>query len=154
ASLILEEALDVYQPECVLTSSEKLSPEMRMTIEKAFKAPVYDGYSGVEACCLASECEHHRLHVSPAVGIVELLNADGSPSKVGETGEIVATGLLNFAQPLIRYRTGDLATWSDETCPCGRQMPILKEIFGRQEDVVVLRDGRRSASFYKVFQGL
>jgi phenylacetate-CoA ligase len=154
ASLILEQALDVYQPKCVLTSSEKLSPEMRMTIETAFKAPVYDGYSGVEACCLASECEHHRLHISPDVGIVELLNEDGSATELGETGQLVATGLLNFTQPLIRYRTGDLATWSDEACPCGRQMPVIKEIFGRQEDVVVLGDGRRSASFYKVFQGI
>jgi phenylacetate-CoA ligase len=154
AKLILDQSLAVYQPRCILTSSEKLLPEMRTVIETAYRAPVYDGYSGVEACCLASECEYHRLHVSPDVGIIELLNEDGSPAQPGQPGEIVATGLLNFAQPLIRYRTGDLAIWSDDPCPCGRQMPVLREIYGRQEDVVILRDGRRSSSFYKVFQGI
>ena len=154
ARMIHEQRLDVIQPKVVFTSSEKLTPEMRAEIEKAYGCPVFDAYSGLEACCLASECEYHRLHISPDVGIIELIDENGNPVKPGEQGEIVATGLLNFEQPLIRYRTGDLAVWSDELCPCGRKMPVFDDILGRQEDIVVLRDGRIVSSFYKVFQGV
>lgn len=154
ARMINEQRLEVIQPKCVLTSSEKLTSEMRAEIEKAYGCPVYDAYSGVEACCLASECEYHRLHVSPDVGIIQLIDEDGSPVKPGEAGEIVATGLLNFEQPLIRFRTGDLAVWSDKSCPCGRNMPVIEELVGRLEDTVVCPDGREMVRFHGIFVGL
>jgi phenylacetate-CoA ligase len=154
ARMLLEQDIDICQPRAVLTSSEKLTEDMRSTIETAFKCKVYDGYSGVEACCLASECEHHRLHISPDVGIVELIDEIGCRVPPGQPGEIVATGLLNFAQPLIRYRTGDLASMSTEECPCGRAMPVLEELVGRLEDTVIGADGREMVRFHGIFVGL
>ena len=154
ARMILEMTLRVHRPKAVLTSSEKLTPEMRKTIERAYDCEVFDAYSGVEACCLASECEYHRLHVSPDVGIIELTDENGRPVNPGESGEIVATGLLNFEQPLIRYRTGDLAVWSDERCPCGRSMPVIDELVGRLEDTVIGADGREMVRFHGIFVGL
>jgi phenylacetate-CoA ligase len=126
---------------------------MRSTIRDAFNCDVYDGYSGVEACCLASECEHHRLHISPDVGIIELLDEDGMPVSPGQPGEIVVTGLLNYAQPLIRYRTGDYAVISNEACPCGREMPVVNELVGRLEDTVIGSDGRETVRFHGIFIG-
>lgn len=154
ARMIVELGLKVHRPKAVLTSSEKLTPEMRATIEQAYGCEVFDGYSGVEWCALASECEHHRMHLSPDVGIVELLDEAGRPVLPGEPGEIVATGLLNRVQPLIRYRTGDKAILSNEACPCGRQMPVLEELVGRLEDVVIGRDGREMVRFHGIFVGL
>jgi len=154
ARMIVEQKLSVYQPKAVLTSSEKLTSIMRETIENAYHCHVFDAYSGVEACCLTSECEHHRMHVSPDVGIIELLDENGIQVKPGIPGEIVATGLLNFEQPLIRYRTGDLAVWSEEPCPCGRQMPVIKELIGRIEDTVIGPDGREAVRFHGIFVGL
>lgn len=151
---IVEQNLKTVNPRAVLTSSEKLADDMRTTIEKAFGCPVFDAYSGVEACCLASECEHHNLHVSSDVGIIELLDEKGLPVKEGTPGEIVATGLINFAQPLIRYRTGDYAVFSNEVCECGRKMPILKELAGRLEDTVIGPDGREMVRFHGLFVGL
>lgn len=151
---ISELGLRPVKPKVVLTSSEKLTDDMRKTIETAFECPVYDGYSGVEACCLASECESRSLHLSPDVGIVELLDEKGRPVSEGETGEIVATGLINFAQPLIRYRTGDMAVMSMEPCECGRRMPVLKELVGRLEDTVVGLDGREMVRFHGLYVGL
>ncbi len=138
----------------ILTSSEKLEPFMRETIEGVFGGPVFDAYSGVEACCLASECEYHRLHVSPDAGIVEILDESGQPVGPGQPGEIVATGLVNLDQPLIRYRTGDVAAWSDEACPCGRAMPLLASLEGRLEDVVIGPDGRETVRFHGLYLGL
>ena len=154
ARMINEQGLDIFQPKAVLTSSEKLFPEMRDAIEKVYRCPVFDGYSGVEACCQASECEHHNMHISPDVGIIELVDEHGKPVKNGEVGEVVATGLLNFEQPLIRYRTGDMAIMSDESCSCGRGMPILKELTGRLEDTVIGPDGQETVRFHGVFVGL
>jgi phenylacetate-CoA ligase len=154
AQIIKELNLVVHRPIAVLTSSDKLTDEMRKVIQEVFQAPVFDGYSGLEACCQISECEHHYMHISPDVGIIELLDENGYPVVPGEVGEIVATGLLNFAQPLVRYRTGDMASLSDESCSCGRRMPLVRELYGRKEDTVLLSDGRRVASFYKVFQGI
>jgi phenylacetate-CoA ligase len=154
AKMILDQELEVYRPKTIMTSAEKLTENMRATIEDAFGCEVFDAYSGVEACCLASECEHHRLHLSPDVGVVELLDETGEPVEVGQTGEIVATGLLNIAQPLVRYRTGDMATRVAEACPCGRQMPVLSEVVGRLEDVVIGPDGRETVRFDSVFKGL
>jgi phenylacetate-coenzyme A ligase PaaK-like adenylate-forming protein len=154
ARLICEMGLVVHRPKAVLVSSEKLTDDMRQTIQQAYGCQVFDGYSGVEVCCLASECEYHQLHVSPDVGLIELLDKSGVPVASGEVGEIVATGFLNFAQPLIRYRTGDEAIASNQPCPCGRNLPVLKELVGRLEDTVIGADGREMVRFHGIFVGL
>jgi phenylacetate-CoA ligase len=154
ARLLSEQGIRVFGPRAVLTSSEKLTEEMRAVISGVYGCPVFDAYSGVEACCLAAECEHHRLHISPDVGIVELVDQNGARVPPGTPGEIVATGLLNFAQPLIRYRTGDIAVLDPEPCPCGRPLPVLRELVGRLEDTVIGPDGREMVRFHGLYVGL
>lgn len=154
ARMICEQGLEVYRPKAVLTSSEKLTPEMRETIQKAYGCRTYDGYSGLEACCQASECECGQMHISPDVGLVELLDEQNNPVPEGEVGQIVATGLLNYAQPLIRYKTGDLGIMSYEKCACGREMPILVELVGRLEDTIIAPDGSETVRFHGIFVGL
>ncbi|MBN2044057.1 MAG: hypothetical protein JW757_03475, partial [Anaerolineales bacterium] len=83
-----------------------------------------------------------------------MLDNDSKPVKPGEPGEIVATGLLNFYQPLIRYRTGDIAVLSDESCNCGSSMPVIQEIIGRLEDTIVGPDGQELVRFHGIFVGL
>jgi phenylacetate-CoA ligase len=154
ARMIRELNLDVHSPRAILTTAETLTPEMRQTLESVYRSPVFDAYGSVEACCLAAECERHRLHASPDVAIVELLDQRGQPVPPGQEGEIVATGLLNFAQPLIRYRTGDWAVQSADPCPCGRSMPVLREVVGRIEDLVIGPDGREVVRFQGILLGI
>jgi len=154
ARMIAEHGLEIYRPRAILTTSEKLTPEMRETISEVFGCPVYDGYSAYEACCHISECEHHTLHESPDMGIIELLDEAGQPAKEGDYGEIVATGLLNFDQPLIRYRTGDLTIRATGSCACGRAMPTYQELIGRLDDIVVSADGREIVRFSGIFKEL
>lgn len=130
-------------PLALLTSGEVVTADMRTTMQAAYGCPVFDSYGSAEACCLACECQFQRMHVSPDAGIIEVVGADGRPVADGEAGEIVATGLLNHAQPLIRYRMGDWGRLSHEPCRCGRQMPILDEVQGRLHDAVVMADGCR-----------
>jgi phenylacetate-CoA ligase len=148
---ILEQKLDVPPLRAVITTSEKLTPEMRAVMEQAYRCRVFEEYSTVENALFASECGHGRLHVSPDVGIVEILRPDGTPCAPGEVGEVVATCLMRSFQPLIRFRLGDLAAWDDEPCPCGRSLPVIKEVVGRIEDVVVGPDGREMVRFHGIF---
>lgn len=148
ADFILKLDINTIKLKCVLTSSEKLTPLMRNTIEKAFNGKVYDAYSGVEACGLISENKDGNMLFSPDTGIMEVVNFDGKHVNFGESGEVIATGLLNFDQPLIRYRIGDRIKLSENK---NSSMPIIDEVEGRIEDVIVTKDGRKIISLYKLF---
>jgi len=135
----------------VITTSEKLTCEMRQVMEQAYGCRVYEEYSTVENAIFASECEQGRLHLSPDVSVVEILRPDGSPCSPGEIGEVVVTGLSRSYHPLIRFRLGDLAAWDETPCACGRHMPVLREVVGRVEDVVIGPDGRQMVRFHGIF---
>ncbi|NUQ26533.1 MAG: phenylacetate--CoA ligase family protein [Saprospiraceae bacterium] len=150
-----ELGLEAPKMNAVLTSSEKLTAEMRKTISRVYQCKVFDAWSGVENCGLISESEYGQLLVSPDVGIVEVVKEDGMPCKPGETGEIVCTGFLNYDQPLIRYRIGDMARLAvDQHTRCGRVFPVIEEITGRLEDTVIGKDGREMVRFHGIFVGL
>lgn len=152
ALFILEKGIAPPQYlKAIITTSEKLTSEMRSVMEQAYGCRVYEEYSTVENAIFASECEHGRLHVSPDVAVVEILRPDGSACLPGEAGEVVVTSLSKTYQPLIRFRLGDVAMWDADACPCGRQMPVIKEVVGRIEDVVVGPDGRQMVRFHGVF---
>lgn len=155
ARFIEQAGLEAPPLKAVLTSSEKLTPAMRATFQQVYGCRTYDAWSGVEACGLVSECEHGRLHISPDVGMLEFLDPQtGAPAAPGSMAEVVCTGLLNYDQPLIRYRIGDLMRLSAENCPCGRQMPVVTELEGRMEDLVTGPDGRQMVRFHSIFSGL
>src|SRR6185369_1146455 len=49
----------------------------------------------------------------------------------------------NFLTPFIRYEILDGATLGRERCPCGRGLPLLTGVQGRQRPLLRLPDGRR-----------
>jgi len=135
----------------VITSSELLTTKMRSVFHKAYQCDTYDSWSGIEACGLISECEYHSLHISPDVGIIELATV-GESIKGNDLKEVICTGLLNYDQPLIRYKIGDLVSVSNVlACKCGRNMPAIDSIIGRIDDIVTLPDGRQFSSFNRFF---
>lgn len=154
ARFILERGLEVPALRAVVPTSEKVDAEMRRVMERAYGCRVYEEYSTVENVLFASECERGRLHASPDAGVIEILRPDGAPCQPGESGTVVATGLLRDYQPLVRFELGDVAAWAEAPCPCGRALPVLREVSGRVEDVVVTPDGRRMVRFHGVFLDL
>ncbi len=149
AEFVNELQLKAPKLKAVLTSSEKLTDRMRNTISKAFQCPVFDAYSGVEACGLISENSAGKLLFSPDTGIMEVLDEYQMPSL---EGEVVFTGLINYDQPLIRYRIGDRVRLSNEQRT--EPMPVVEEIEGRIEDVIVGKDGRKMVRFHSLFYDL
>jgi phenylacetate-CoA ligase len=121
------------------TASEAVPAELRESLRSAFGIEVFDHYGQAEITCMLHECEAHQgLHLDWEYGLVELV-----PSATEGLFRIVATNLHNFAMPLLRYDTGDLAVGGWETCPCGRTAPLLKAIRGRADEFLVAKDGTR-----------
>lgn len=154
ARFFKENNLEAPSLKAVITSSEKLNPDMRKLFAEVYQCKTYDSWGSVEACGIVSECEMGNLHVSPDAGIIELLDENMQPVAPGQPGDVYCTGLLNTDQPLIRYAIGDRMVWKAGTCSCGRQMPMIEEVVGRTEDVVVGKDGREMVRFHSIFYGL
>ena len=72
----------------------------------------------------------------------ELIDPDSGeskPWKEGESGELVLTHLCKQAQPLIRFRTGDIIVLTGlGKARCGRTAPRFR-VIGRSDDMVVVR---------------
>lgn len=136
------EGLKIHSPRAVMTTAGTLYPHMREAIERVFRTRVFNRYGSREAGDIACECEGHRgLHVNPFTHRVEIVGEDGSPCAPGRTGEIVVSLLTNEAMPLLRYRIGDLASWAQGPCGCGRSWPLLAQVSGRVMEVFKRRDG-------------
>ncbi len=152
ADFINQQKIKTPKLKAVLTSSEKLTTVMRITIEKAFQCKVYDGYSGVEACGMISENKYGELLFSADTGIMEVVNENGKDVAFGETGEVIATGFLNYDQPLIRYRIGDnVQLAKDQSTKSNVNMLKIDDIVGRIEDVIIGKDGRKMVRFHGLF---
>jgi len=122
---------------------ENVSDELRELCQQVFGVPVCDVYSSQEVGQIAQPChEHGHYHVQSENLLVEVLDEQGRQCQPGEVGQVVITTLHNFATPLIRYCIGDYAEVG-EPCPCGRGLPVLKQIMGRQRNMIVLPDGRQ-----------
>lgn len=122
--------------------SQQLTPQMRERIEDVLGAPVQQNYGLNEFGIVASRCpEAGRYHVHVEQCLVEIVNTQGEPCAPGEVGRILVTGLNNFATPLIRYDSGDLAQALDGPCPCGRTLPAFGDIQGRYRRIAFLPEG-------------
>lgn len=144
ADSALEEGLESYPLKAVIVSGDTLLPGMRQSIEKFFQCKCYDQYGQCEGVAMAMECSYGNMHTIPTVGVIEILREDGSPCRPGEVGEIVATGLLNDAMPLIRYRIGDYGALSEKKdCPCGNPNPIITSLEGRVDDYLLMANGKK-----------
>ena len=127
----------------ILTMGETLWPQVRADAEAFFHAPIFDNYSSEELGHIALQCPDSGLyHVMAENLLVEVIDGGGAPCGVGETGRLVLTDLSNFASPLVRYDIADYAEVAG-ACPCGRGLPSLKRIMGRERNILRRPDGQR-----------
>jgi len=131
----------------ITLGSESLSIRQRSLIEGVFKCKVYNFYGQTESVADIFECEKGKLHINESFSFVELIdNKNGYFNLVG-------TQLKNTKFPLIRYDTGDLVVYNpEEKCKCGRKSRIISEIIGRNEDFLILNDGRRIGRLDHIFK--
>lgn len=117
-------------------------PETRNRIEDLWGAKVYDyyGLSDIFGACAGMCEERNGLHWAEDHILVEVLNPEtGQPVAEGERGEMVLTTLKKQARPLIRFRTGDIVSFTSEPCACGRTSQRLLGVHGRLDDMLIIK---------------
>lgn len=142
---ILDQGLKPPELRAAISNAEPLYAHQRDLITRAFGCRVYDTYGMSEMVCGASECEHGSMHLWPEAGIWEVLSDDSDrPAPPGQPGRLVCTGLINADMPLIRYEVGDRVTLADPAsgCACGRKLPMLESVEGRNDDIIITPNGR------------
>lgn len=127
----------------VSTLMEVVTADLRVLCKQAWNVPVIDNYSCREVGTIASQCpENTHYHVCAENVLVEILDEQNQPCKVGESGRVVVTSLRNFAMPLIRYELSDHAQVG-EVCSCGRGLPVLNQVMGRVRNMLKLPNGEK-----------
>ncbi len=127
--------------EAIVTTSEMLGEVNRKIISDAYGLPVFDSYGLREAGLVAHECDRRTMHTNDEHLILETIDPQTLEPTGGE-GELVVTSLISRVMPVIRYRSGDIVTLSDEACPCGRSLGRIEISGGRIADFVVTGDGK------------
>jgi phenylacetate-CoA ligase len=159
ARYCLEHGIRFSNLKQIETLSELIPPGLREATLEAWGVPLIDMYSGREIGYMALQCpQHPHYHVTAEGVYLEVLDPQNRPCAPGETGRVLVSALQNFAMPLIRYAIGDFAEVG-EPCPCGRGLPVLKRILGRQQNMLTLPSGQQrwtllSSGDIKTFMGL
>jgi phenylacetate-CoA ligase len=142
ARYVEKTGLEVTPPGAIMVTAGTLTPEIREKLTQVFQTEVFNRYGSREVGDIACECDQHMgLHVVPSNLYVEILASNGEEVGPGQTGEIVVTSLNNYSMPLIRYKIGDMGSWANKSCSCGRNWPLLEQVSGRISDVFVRKDG-------------
>lgn len=125
-----------------ICTGEILFDEHRRIIEDGLGSRVVNEYGTTENGIVAFECGRRNMHVLSQTVLLEIVRPDGSVAKLDEEGEVLITELFSRSIPFIRYKTGDKAVLSSESCKCGMQTPIIKKLSGRIDDFIIKRDGQ------------
>ncbi|WP_245208808.1 phenylacetate--CoA ligase family protein [Gottfriedia endophytica] len=130
----------------IFCSSEKMYDFQRDEIKRAFSTVVIDYYGHSERTALMEYCPICKMyHVIPEYGVIEFLDKSGNSNDVeNHLTEIVGTSFNNYAFPLIRYQTFDIATMSGSNYKnkCNKPYVSIKEIDGRSGDFLITKDGK------------
>ena len=124
--------------------AEPWTEAMRAQIEALLPLRAIDiyGLSEIIGPGVACECVEAQagLHVNEDHFLVEVVDpGSGRPLPPGERGELVFTTLTKEAMPLLRYRTGDIASLDRSACACGRTLARMSKVTGRRDDMLVIR---------------
>ncbi len=118
----------------IILVGEPVERDIAKNLEEHLHVDVWLNYglSEIPGPAIAHECTSHcGLHVNDDHILPEIIDPlTNAPVSVGEKGELVLTTLSARAFPLIRFRTGDMARFIVEDCPCGshfRKMVWLRE---------------------------
>ena len=126
-----------FSVKSIICGSELLQDETRNNLKKVFGCDVVSRYANEENGVLGQECvDKQEFHLNTSSYYCEFLKLDeDKPAEKGELARIVITDLYNYALPMIRYDTGDLAIVGEADCDI-KANTVIKEIFGRKVDLI------------------
>ncbi|MCL2318585.1 MAG: phenylacetate--CoA ligase [Treponema sp.] len=123
--------------------AEPWSENMRKEIESRYDMKAYDIYGLTEIIGpgVSFECEaQNGMHINEDLFYPEIIDPEtGTVLPPGEKGELVFTTLTKEGTPLLRYRTRDITYLMDDQCSCGRTTVRMHRLFGRTDDMLIIR---------------
>ncbi len=129
---------------CGAFGAEPWSEAMRHDLEARFGIKAVDIYGlseiigpGVACECDAGQNGLHGWEDHFLFEVVDPKTLERLPT--GEPGELVITTLTKQALPMIRYRTRDITTLTNEPCVCGRTHTRIMRVTGRDDDMLIIR---------------
>jgi phenylacetate-CoA ligase len=130
----IEKAICIGEP----VRNADLTPNtLAKRIRDKWNIQLFSTYASTEMQSAFTECSHGKGgHHNPELLIVEILDDAGKQLKAGEFGEVTITSLRVEGMPLLRYRTGDICTYFDEPCACGRTSIRLSPVVGRKNQMI------------------
>ena len=142
AKEVYNKSIEGINPKIIFGTAELLDKDTREFINSVFDVEMVDLFGNQEFIRTAWECnEHMEYHIDIDNVVMDFLK-DGESVVTNERGEIIYTGLHNYAMPFIRYRSNDIGVPMEEKCSCGRGLPLMKSIEGRAWDFIKLPSGR------------
>ncbi len=109
-------------------------------IKELWDIEIYSTYASTEMATAFTECEFHKgNHAQPELIFTEILDQEGRHVIPGEIGELVITTLQMQTMPLLRFATGDMLTYTEEPCSCGRNTMRLSPLVGRKKQMIKLK---------------
>jgi phenylacetate-CoA ligase len=145
-------------PRTIISGSEVLTQGTRHRAVKAWGEVLFNMYGSTDCGGLGAECSHHQgMHLQEDLVIVEVVDRNNLPVRVGEFGEkLLVTVLWKYAQPLIRYELSDSLRLSPNPCPCGRPFVLIDDIQGRLQEILSFEsvDNRNVKIHPIIFSGI
>ncbi|MEH6725338.1 MAG: hypothetical protein V7703_04200, partial [Hyphomicrobiales bacterium] len=134
------------------SQGEVLTKEARDKLEIEHGVTVFDRYGSSEICPISAQCPevpgHH--HQFAEVCMTETLELNRDDPIANGRGRLIVTPFYNYAMPLIRYENQDQVEVTDHPCSCGRTLPVIQRILGRERNVFIYEDGSRSWPFLNI----
>ncbi len=134
---------DITLPKVWVYGGDTIPADLCSLIEKRFGCLIYSTYQATETGRIGFQCQRRQgFHLNIDLVAIRIIDDSGHTLPPGKPGEIVISNLHNRATVLLNYRLGDEGILSDDPCPCGRSLPLLREFKGRTNPPLVLRDSR------------
>jgi len=126
-----------------LLDGERCDDPFRRHLEERLRFLSVDTYglTKILGPGVAGECHlRNGLHINEDHFIVEVIDPRTlEPVGEGQEGELVFTTITKEGFPLIRYRTGDIASVTTAPCDCGRTLARMSKVTGRTDDMILFQ---------------
>jgi phenylacetate-coenzyme A ligase PaaK-like adenylate-forming protein len=124
----------------VMCGGEVVDEPLRERTRRQLGLQLRDNYGSTEAF-LAFQCPAGSYHVNAEHVLLEVVDEAGGACAAGQMGRVLVTTLQNYLMPLVRYEIGDYAISARGGCACGRTLPLLGRVVGREVNLFRRPDG-------------
>lgn len=132
--------LEPFRVPIVYLTGEIIYPQYRKAIESFFGSRIVDYYGNRENTVAAVQLSDGRKYIQSEYCYLEFVDDDGCEI-VGNQAHIVATSLVNYAFPLIRYFTDDVGIGYGNPGDAVSNYPVMEIVGGRGKDLILTRSG-------------